>query len=66
MTTLQSTLDPNSPAFTDAAEAAASRLQEIEAELAIAGPAETRRLRQRAELIRGLLIPRRSPTPPLT
>ena len=30
-------------------------LQEIEAALAIAGPAEGRRLRQRAELVRGLL-----------
>jgi hypothetical protein len=31
-------------------------LQEIEAELATAGPAETRRLQRRAALIRGLLI----------
>jgi hypothetical protein len=39
-------------------------LEKIEADLAIAGPAETRRLRQRAEVIRGLLRPRRrSPTP---
>jgi hypothetical protein len=39
-------------------------LEKIEAELATAGPAKTRRLRQRAELIRGLLTPRRrSPTP---
>ena len=30
-------------------------LQEIEAELATAGPVEMRRLRQRAELLRGLL-----------
>jgi hypothetical protein len=34
-------------------------LQEIEAALATAGPAETRRLRQRAELIRELLAPGR-------
>jgi hypothetical protein len=32
-------------------------LQEIEAALITAGPAETRRLRRRAELIRGLLAP---------
>ena len=38
-------------------------LEKIEANLATAGPGETRRLRQRAELIRGLLTPRRrSPT----
>ena len=37
-------------------------LEKIEAGLAAAGPAETRRLRQRAELIRGLLTPR-SPSP---
>jgi hypothetical protein len=30
-------------------------LEKIEADLATAGPAKTRRLRQRAELIRGLL-----------
>jgi hypothetical protein len=39
-------------------------LAEIEADLATAGPAETRRLRQRAVLIRDLLAPRRSPTSP--
>jgi hypothetical protein len=39
-------------------------LQKIEADLAIAGPAETRRLRQRAELIRQLLTPSGSPSPP--
>jgi hypothetical protein len=39
-------------------------LERIEAELATAGPVETRRLRQRAELIRGLLAPSGSPTPP--
>jgi hypothetical protein len=39
-------------------------LEKIEAELATAGPAKTRRLRQRAELIRELLTPRRrSPIP---
>ena len=36
-------------------------LEKIEADLATAGPAETRRLSQRAELIRELLAPRRSP-----
>jgi hypothetical protein len=37
-------------------------LAQIEAELATeAGPAEERWLRQRAELIRGLLAPRRPP-----
>ena len=35
-------------------------LAEIEADLATAGPAETRRLHQRAELIRELLTPRQS------
>ena len=38
-------------------------LEEIEADLATADPAETRRLSQRAELIRELLAPRRSPPP---
>jgi hypothetical protein len=39
-------------------------LAQIEAELAIAaGPAEEQWLRQRAELIRGLLAPRQSPNP---
>ena len=38
-------------------------LQEIEAALATAGPVETRRLRERAELIRELLAPSGSPTP---
>jgi len=39
-------------------------LAQIEAHLATAGPAETRRLRQRAELIHELLMPRgRSPLP---
>jgi hypothetical protein len=32
-------------------------LEKIEAELSTAGPAKTRRLLQRAELIRGLLRP---------
>jgi hypothetical protein len=35
-------------------------LEEIQANLATAGPVETRRLRQRAELIRELLTPRQS------
>jgi hypothetical protein len=35
-------------------------LEKIEADLTTAGPAETRRLRQRAELIRGLLRQSRS------
>ena len=40
-------------------------LEKIETDLATAGSAQTRRLRQRAELIRGLLAPQwRSPTPP--
>jgi hypothetical protein len=39
-------------------------LAQIEADLATAGPAETRRLRQRAELIHGLLAPNGSPAPP--
>ena len=39
-------------------------LAEIEAALATAGPAETRRLRQRAHLIRELLAPSGSPPPP--
>jgi hypothetical protein len=40
-------------------------LEKIEADLATVGPADTRRLSQRAELIRELLTPRRrSPTPP--
>jgi len=38
-------------------------LQEIEAELATAGPAETRRLRRRAELIRELIATAGSPPP---
>ena len=38
-------------------------LEKIEAALAAAGPAETRRLRQRAELIRELLAPIASPPP---
>ncbi len=39
-------------------------LAQVEAELATAaGPAEEQWLRQRAELIRRLLAPRRSPTP---
>ena len=38
-------------------------LERIEVKLATAGPAETRRLRQRAELIRGLLTPSGSPPP---
>ena len=40
-------------------------LEKIEVDLATAGPAETRRLRQRAELIRELLAPRRRPPTPL-
>jgi hypothetical protein len=39
-------------------------LERIEADLATAGPAKTRRLLQRAELIRGLLAPSGSPPPP--
>ena len=39
-------------------------LAKIETDLATAGPAETRRLLQRAELIQGLLTPSGSPTPP--
>jgi hypothetical protein len=40
-------------------------LEEIEAELANdTGVAEKRRLRQRAELVRGLLAPSGSPNPP--
>ena len=39
-------------------------LQEIETALATAGPAETRRLHQRADLIRELLSLHRLPTPP--
>jgi hypothetical protein len=39
-------------------------LEKIEVDLATAGPGETRRLRQRAEVIRGLLAPSGSPTPP--
>jgi hypothetical protein len=38
-------------------------LAQIETDLAAAGPAETRRLSQRAELIRELLAPLRSPPP---
>jgi hypothetical protein len=40
-------------------------LEKIEADLATAGPAKTRRLRERAELIREVLTPprRQSPTP---
>jgi hypothetical protein len=39
-------------------------LEKIEVDLATAGPKETRRLRQRADLIRELLTPpRRSPIP---
>jgi hypothetical protein len=39
-------------------------LEEIEAQLATARPAERRRLRERAELIHELLTRRRSPPPP--
>jgi hypothetical protein len=39
-------------------------LTEIETALTTAGPAETRRLRQRAEVIRGLLTGDLSPPPP--
>jgi hypothetical protein len=38
-------------------------LEQIEADLTTAGPAKTRHLRQRAELIRGLLAPIGSPPP---
>jgi hypothetical protein len=38
-------------------------LEKIEADLMTAGPAEIRRLHQRAELIRGLLAPRGWPYP---
>jgi hypothetical protein len=38
-------------------------LAQIEADLATAGPAKTRRLLQRAGLIRELLTPSGSPTP---
>ena len=38
-------------------------LEKIEADLTTAGPAETRRLSRRAELIRGLLTPSGLPTP---
>jgi hypothetical protein len=38
-------------------------LQEIETALATAGPAQTERLRKRADLIRGLLMPSGSPPP---
>jgi hypothetical protein len=41
-------------------------LHDVETKLAKAGPAETRRLRQRAELLRGLLTPRQPPDPVLT
>jgi hypothetical protein len=45
------------------AEALPQMLAKIEAELSTAaGPAEEQWLRQRAELIRGLLAPRPSPT----
>jgi hypothetical protein len=36
-------------------------LEQIETDLTTAGPAKTRRLHQRAELIRGLLTPRGLP-----
>jgi hypothetical protein len=39
-------------------------LEKIETELATAGPGKTRRLRQRVELIRGLLAPSGSPPQP--
>jgi hypothetical protein len=39
-------------------------LEKIETALATAGPTETRRLCQRAELIRGLLAPRQSSPEP--
>ena len=39
-------------------------LEKIEADLTTAGPAKTRRLRQRAELIRELLAPSGPSTPP--
>ena len=38
-------------------------LEQIEIDLATAGPAEKRRLRQRAELVRGLLAPRPTNVP---
>jgi hypothetical protein len=52
------------PALLPFAVALPRMLEKIEMDLATAGPTETRRLRQRAELIRGLLTPRRrSPIP---
>jgi len=39
-------------------------LDQIEVDLATAGPAETRRLRQRADLIRELITPIGSPPQP--
>jgi hypothetical protein len=39
-------------------------LEKIEAELVTAGPAEKWRIRQRAELMRGLLAPSGPPNPP--
>jgi hypothetical protein len=39
-------------------------LEKIETDLATAGPAETRRLRRRAELIQEVLTPSGSPPPP--
>jgi hypothetical protein len=41
-------------------------LEKIEADLTTAGPAKTRRLLQRAELIRGLLRPGRDDHHPVT
>jgi hypothetical protein len=41
-------------------------LEKIETDLITAGPAETRRLRQREELIRGLLAPGRDDHHPVT
>jgi hypothetical protein len=42
------------------------RLEQIEAALATAGPAEARHLRQRADLIHELLTPSGSPFPAVT
>jgi hypothetical protein len=41
-------------------------LSQVETKLATAGPGERCRLRQRADLIRGLLTPQRSPIPSST
>ena len=59
------TAQPGSdPSVLPLAVALPRMLQAIEAALATAGPAETRRLHRRAELIRELLTPIGSPPPP--